>query len=60
MERLHILQVLKQTRNVVGGPNGAAARLGVPRTTLIYKMHRLGIKLGQSSALPMRAGEWKG
>jgi formate hydrogenlyase transcriptional activator len=58
MERLHILQVLEQTRNVVGGPNGAAARLGVPRTTLIYKMRRLDIKLGQSSALPMRAGEF--
>ncbi|HEY6768538.1 MAG TPA: sigma 54-interacting transcriptional regulator [Candidatus Sulfotelmatobacter sp.] len=58
MERLHILQVLEQTKNVVGGPHGAAARLGVPRTTLIYKMRRLGIKLGQSSALPMRAGEF--
>jgi formate hydrogenlyase transcriptional activator len=50
MERLHILQVLEQARNVVGGPNGAAARLGMHRTTLIYKMRRLGIKRGQSSA----------
>jgi Bacterial regulatory protein, Fis family len=40
IERLHILQVLGQTRNVVGAPNGAAARLGVPRTTLIYRDHR--------------------
>jgi formate hydrogenlyase transcriptional activator len=48
MERLHILQVLEQARNVVGGPNGAAARLGMHRTTLIYKMRRLGIKRGEA------------
>ena len=42
-ERSHILQTLGQTEGVVGGPNGAAARLGLPRTTLISKMKRLGI-----------------
>jgi formate hydrogenlyase transcriptional activator len=42
-ERSHILQTLLQTAGVVGGPNGAAARLGLPRTTLIAKMKRLGI-----------------
>ena len=31
----------------MGGPNGAAARLGVRRTTLISKMRRLGINRGQ-------------
>jgi transcriptional regulator with GAF, ATPase, and Fis domain len=39
-ERSHIVQTLLQTEGVVGGPNGAAARLGLPRTTLIAKMRR--------------------
>ena len=42
-DRWHILQTLHQTQGVLGGPNGAAARLGMPRTTLISKMKRLGI-----------------
>ncbi len=54
-ERSHILQALQQAEGVVGGPNGAAARLGLPRTTLIARMKRLGIDRGQSSALPMLA-----
>jgi formate hydrogenlyase transcriptional activator len=53
-ERSHILQTLQQTEGTVGGRGGAAARLGLPRTTLISKMRRLGINRGQSSALPMR------
>jgi formate hydrogenlyase transcriptional activator len=53
--RSHILDILLQTRGVVGGPNGAAARLGLPRTTLIAMMKRLGINRGQDSALPERA-----
>jgi formate hydrogenlyase transcriptional activator len=57
MERSHILQVLEQTQGVVGGRNGAAARLGIARTTLIYKMRRMGINLRQGSALHMRAVE---
>ena len=48
-ERSHILQTLEQTDGVVGGPNGAAARLGLPRTTLIAKMNRLGIDAFQNS-----------
>jgi formate hydrogenlyase transcriptional activator len=56
-ERSHILQTLQQTEGVVGGRYGAAARLGVPRTTLIAKMKRLGIiNRGQSSVLPVRSG----
>jgi formate hydrogenlyase transcriptional activator len=43
--RSHILQALKQTGGRIGGRNGAAARLGMPRTTLIYKMKRLGISV---------------
>ena len=54
-QRSHILQTLQQTEGVVGGPNGAAARLGLARTTLIAKMKRLGIHPGQDSALPVRA-----
>jgi formate hydrogenlyase transcriptional activator len=42
-ERDHILWALNATRWVVGGPNGAAAMLGVKRTTLIWKMQKLGI-----------------
>jgi transcriptional regulator with GAF, ATPase, and Fis domain len=55
-ERSHILQTLRQTSGVVGGPNGAAARLGLRRTTLISKMRRLGISFFQSSSAPVRAG----
>jgi transcriptional regulator with GAF, ATPase, and Fis domain len=54
-ERSHILQTLLRTEGVVGGPNGAASRLGVKRTTLISMMRRLRINHGQSSALPARA-----
>ena len=42
-EREHILRVLRNTDWVLGGPGGAAVRLGVKRTTLLYKMRRLGI-----------------
>ena len=42
-EREHILAVLNGTRWMVGGRDGAAARLGLPRTTLIAKMQKLGI-----------------
>jgi len=52
--RSHILQTLQQTEGIVGGRDGAAARLGLPRTTLIAKMTRLGINHGQRSALPVR------
>ena len=42
-ERIHISEVLRQSGGVVGGRQGAAARLGVARTTLLYKMQKLGI-----------------
>jgi len=54
-ERSHILQTLQQTEGVIGGRNGAATRLGMPRTTLISKMRRLGIGSFQSSSGPARA-----
>ena len=43
MEREHIIAALAATNWVVGGPGGAAARLGLQRTTLIAKMQKLGI-----------------
>ena len=42
-ERAHITAILRETNGVVGGPRGAAAQLGVPRTTLLARMQRLGI-----------------
>jgi formate hydrogenlyase transcriptional activator len=42
-EREHILRTLRATRWVVRGPNGAAARLGMKRSTLQWKMKKLGI-----------------
>ena len=42
-ERAHITSTLRATNWVVGGSNGAAAQLGLPRTTLLSRMQRLGI-----------------
>ena len=48
-ERAHITATLRETDGVIGGPRGAAVRLGLPRTTLIAKMQRLGISSGTRS-----------
>jgi len=42
-ERTLILQTLEAVGWVIGGPKGAAAKLGLKRTTLIHKMQKLGI-----------------
>src|SRR5579871_2871122 len=42
--RGHILAVLEQSNWTIGGPKGAAVRLGLPRTTLLSKMRKLGIE----------------
>jgi transcriptional regulator with GAF, ATPase, and Fis domain len=42
-EREHILRVLRATKGIIGGPTGAAAKLGVKRTTLNSKLRKLGI-----------------
>ena len=47
IERDHILRVLSETRWVIGGPTGAAARLGMNRTTLNHRMRKLGISRPQ-------------
>ncbi|HLW79339.1 MAG TPA: sigma 54-interacting transcriptional regulator, partial [Terriglobia bacterium] len=45
-EREHILRVLEETGGVIAGPQGAAARLGLKRTTLNSKLRKLGITRG--------------
>jgi formate hydrogenlyase transcriptional activator len=52
-ERETIIGALRRTRGVIGGPNGAAAQLGLKRTTLNFKIKKLGItrdQLGDHSA----------
>jgi formate hydrogenlyase transcriptional activator len=44
VSRAHIVSVLTSTRGVVGGPHGAAVRLGMKRSTLIFKLKKLGIE----------------
>jgi transcriptional regulator with GAF, ATPase, and Fis domain len=50
MEREHIVRALEATNWVVAGPNGAAVRLGMKRTTLVYKMRKLAIKRSSTAA----------
>lgn len=61
VEREHILATLSETNWVVGGWKGAAARLGLSRTTLIARMQRLGISRqaaqgGQERTVPRNGG----
>jgi formate hydrogenlyase transcriptional activator len=51
-ERAHIRKTLEQTRWVVAGPNGAAARLGIKRSTLYFRMQKLGISRSNKNAVP--------
>jgi formate hydrogenlyase transcriptional activator len=53
-ERAHIIAMLQEANWVVGGPRGAAAQLGLARTTLIAMMARLGIS---RETLTRKAGE---
>jgi formate hydrogenlyase transcriptional activator len=56
IEREAILSTLHATGGVVGGPDGAAAKLGVKRTTLQSRMEKLGIRLpARSSRVAMLA-----
>jgi len=45
-ERQHIVRALAETRGVIGGPRGAARMLGLPRSTLQYRIRKLGIRSG--------------
>jgi len=49
IERRHILSVLEQSNWVFAGPNGAAAKLGMKRPTLQFRMQKLGISRPQRS-----------
>src|SRR5580704_3014888 len=51
-ERDHIRKTLEQTRWVVAGPKGAAARLGIKRSTLYFRMQKLGISRTNKESLP--------
>jgi formate hydrogenlyase transcriptional activator len=49
VQRAHICAVLESTHGVVAGPKGAAARLGIKRSTLICRMKKLGIAHGAAA-----------
>jgi formate hydrogenlyase transcriptional activator len=53
-EREHIRKILEQTRWVVAGPNGAAARLGIKRSTLYFRMQKLGISRANKDPNPVQ------
>ena len=57
-DRAHIIATLRQTNWVVGGPNGAAARLGLKRTTLIAKMRNLGVSKEIANPAAASAGDY--
>jgi formate hydrogenlyase transcriptional activator len=48
LERDHIIRALEASNWVVGGRNGAAARLGMKRTSLLYRMQKLGISRSEA------------
>jgi len=51
-ERRHIQQTLEATNWVVSGPKGAAALLGMNRSTLQWRMEKLGLRRSRSTASP--------
>ena len=50
VERNHILRTLEETRWIVSGPSGAASRLGLNRSTLYFRMKKLGIARNAGSS----------
>jgi formate hydrogenlyase transcriptional activator len=59
VEKDHIVRALEASDWVVGGRNGAAARLGMKRTSLVYRMQRLGINR-QMAESPRKRGASRG
>jgi formate hydrogenlyase transcriptional activator len=55
LERDHILRVLEASNWVVGGHNGAAARLGMKRTSLVYKMRKY--RISRPASTPQKITE---
>jgi len=60
-DRALILETLEQVGWIVGGPRGAAGKLGLKRTTLLAKMRRLGISrpIPQEGTDVVRAWDWR-
>jgi formate hydrogenlyase transcriptional activator len=57
IERMSITEALRRTNGVIGGNMGAAAHLGLPRTTLIARMRKHGItKEPLKDAIPFPGG----
>src|SRR4029077_6717274 len=52
VQRDHIRKILEQTGWVVGGPSGAAVRLGIKRSTLYFRMQKLGISRTKKDFVP--------
>jgi formate hydrogenlyase transcriptional activator len=57
LTRMHVVRILNETNWMVGGRRGAAARLGMHRTTLQSMMKRLGLAKPREDAFPARS-EW--
>ena len=57
--RAHILDALRATNWVLAGPHGAAARLGMKRTTLASRMEKLGIVRQRGIPSPERQAAWQ-
>jgi formate hydrogenlyase transcriptional activator len=55
-EREHILDAVSRSGGVIGGRNGAAVRLGLARTTLLYRMQKLGISQKRTMQVGNAAG----
>ena len=55
VERDHIVRILEASNWVIGGRNGAAERLGMKRTSLVYRMKKLGIRRPGAGAQNNRA-----
>jgi transcriptional regulator with GAF, ATPase, and Fis domain len=55
VDREHILSVMRSVNGVVAGPHGAAVRLGLKRSTLIFRLKKLGIRGPGDAAVRPRA-----
>lgn len=57
IEREHVLRAIRESNWVIGGPNGAAARLGMKRTTLVYRIKKLGIHVVRNAVTTSTEGD---
>ena len=55
-ERTQILRALEGCNGLITGPNGAAARLGIKRSTLQLRMQKLGIRLTRKALVERNGG----